>query len=277
MPMAHVSSSRTGSNSLSLGLRTLVSLAVGALGLATSGCFDTSTQPSTQPGTSPTGTVGAAGSRTGTPADKVSPRDALQGNVSAKSLELSETQFAFATDVDGAPEVRTLSLTTSPGPLRWFGNSKPRWLAVAPAVGNGSSTLVLRATPKGLAPGRYVGRVTFEVQGGRSLQAVDVTYTVHAKRGASVYDGNAQVAVIDNELTKPLTVQVLDSEGKPKPGVKVDFETIAGSTEPPSFSVESDANGLARFQPKILQFGAIGITASTALEHDSPAHFSAVQ
>jgi cytochrome c peroxidase len=243
-----------GSNSLSIARAALAVLVLVPVVLVTPGCTDTSSD--TEPAPTPRGTPLTA---------------------PAQPLQVSETALSFETDSDGAPETRALSVSTQNGATLWGSRTEAQWLALAPAQGRGSEAITLRVSPKGLKPGNYATRLLFKAKGFPDLlHVVNVRYTVHPKRGACVFKGNAQIGVVGAALPEALTVRVLNSSGKPQSGVNVEFETVAGSTEPPRLSVTSDSNGLARFQPKLLQYGAIGITASTALTNDSPAYFTAV-
>ncbi|MCP4446671.1 MAG: hypothetical protein GY811_15195 [Myxococcales bacterium] len=194
-----------------------------------------------------------------------------------ETVSLSQEQLSLVTDMDGAPQSTTLSVRMSGDALRWRARSDARWLKVGPDLGCGSRDVALRVSPRGLSPGTHQAKVTFEAIGQvDSSRFLRMKYTVRPKRGASVGLGNMQVAVVNSRLDAPLSAYVVDSAGSRLSGVKVVFETVIGTTEPSRLVVESDEAGVARFQPRVLDYGALGITATTEIEDDTPAYFTAV-
>lgn len=98
----------------------------------------------------------------------------------------------------------------------------------------------------------------------------------HEPTVVSIHSGNNQVAVVGSQLPQPLVVAVTDSAGNLLPGVEIVFAAVAGRTEPPTARVVSDAVGLARFQPRTLDYGALVFTAVTAQPQDQPIFFQGV-
>jgi hypothetical protein len=74
----------------------------------------------------------------------------------------------------------------------------------------------------------------------------------------------------------PFEVQVRDVLGNPLPGVSVLFETLVGVTRPAQLTVLTGPEGLAHFQPTVLHYGAVEISARADIAGDAPAYFKAV-
>jgi cytochrome c peroxidase len=196
--------------------------------------------------------------------------------LAAAELQISTGQVSFSAKADGPPQVATLQLTTADPSYGWTAQADVPWLEFAPASGRGSQSIKLRASPENLQPGHYSARVIFipnRFPG--SPQVLQVSYTLQSESGVQVYAGNHQNAIIEALFPAPMVVQVADDNGDPLQGVTVRFVTVVGDTEPAQASVVTDASGRASFQPKALDYGAIGVAASTDLEAGFPVYFSA--
>ncbi|MFT4518366.1 MAG: cytochrome c peroxidase [Halioglobus sp.] len=205
---------------------------------------------------------------------------ALLGNVYAQpasKLLLSDTNLTFVADIDSPPEVHQLKVSVADIGHRWSSRSSASWLEHFPIRGSGSQDITLRLSPQNLAPGQYTTQVAFTGQNFRSgKQVLEISFTVNAERGVTIHDGNGQIAAINAAFPEPMQVQVLDEDGRPLADETVSFETIVGSTRPSKARVKTDAAGIASFQPQLLEYGAVGVTARSTLKADSSAYFQGV-
>ena len=192
-------------------------------------------------------------------------------------LGLPGEPIALVTDVDGKSPVTTLRVTIAKETDRWAIHSDVPWLQVVPASGNGSQQLTVRVVPGALEPGQHSASLFLRAPSlPDAVTSLKVTYSLHSTRGVSVYGGNDQVLVINNPAAMPFEVQVRDALGNPLPAVSVSFETLVGVTRPAQLTVLTDSEGLARFRPTALQYGAVEISARAEIAGDAPAYFTAV-
>tara|TARA_R110001599_G_scaffold353527_1_gene593597 strand:- start:32913 stop:35567 length:2655 start_codon:yes stop_codon:yes gene_type:complete len=192
-------------------------------------------------------------------------------------VSLSQDEVFLVADLDSQSPVRRVDLEIAEGAFHWVTRVDVPWLEVVPASGRGSKTLTLRVQPGMLEPGQYQARLSVRVaRFPAKVQSLAINYTLHPSRGVTVHSGDAQLGVINNVLEKPFVAQVLDTAGRPLSGVEVTFRTEVGLAEPASTVVVSDEQGLAQFQPELLRYGALQVSASAAIDADLPAYFSAV-
>jgi len=183
----------------------------------------------------------------------------------------------MVTDVDGRLPAISLQMTPAKETDQWVIDNTLPWLEVTPSIGTGAQQITLRVRSGVSSPGHYDGSVSVRASNlPDAAKSLKVSYSLHAARGVSVYGGNQQVLVIDNQAAEPFEVQVRDTLGNPLADVSVTFETVVGVTRPAQLSVKTNAEGRARFQPTPLQYGAVEVSASADIAEDAPAHFKAV-
>lgn len=92
----------------------------------------------------------------------------------------------------------------------------------------------------------------------------------------SALSGDNQTGVINDKLPQPLVVQVRGDEDKPQANAQVTFSTISGTTKLPLFVTNTDINGIAKYRPELLGYGAVKIAVSHGYDRSNPVIFTAV-
>jgi cytochrome c peroxidase len=201
----------------------------------------------------------------------------LGATTSSAPLSLSKSLLLIEEEIDGPSGSEQIQLSVGSSADYWETRTDAAWLQVAPMGGRGSGSISVRVKPDALPPGQYSANLYFRASRfPQEIQTIQVRYTLHSAQGSSVYAGDQQVAAIGRELAAPLVARVTDRTGSPVAGATVRFETVVGSTHPASSSVVTDVEGLASFQPRALQYGAVEILASAEGKQDKPARFRAV-
>lgn len=103
----------------------------------------------------------------------------------ASTLTLSPSSLSYAATQGAAnPANQNIALTNAAGTLNWTVSDDASWLAVSPASGSGSSTLITSVNTAGLAAGTYNGTITVSAAGATS-KIVAITLTVSAPATSS--------------------------------------------------------------------------------------------